>query len=507
MRWTEDQERVINSRNRNLLVSAAAGSGKTAVLVERIVRMVTDEKHPVDLDRLLVMTFTNAAAAEMRERIGKAIGEKLSGEPENARLRLQMAIVPHAQIQTIDSFCLFLIRNHYAGLDIDPSFRVGDEGELTLLRSDVMAELLEDRYENGGEAFEQFVETYGSGRTDLGIEEVISQVYDFSVSHPWPKKWLAECRREFGEDGAEHFEETGWMQFLLQDVKRQMQEFAIQLADALEVCGEAGGPEAYLPAIREDLELVSGIRQAEDFQTLRLRLEQASFGKLKAIRSKEVEKEKKDYVSSIRDRVKKAVGKCRDQYASQTREEMVEAILGCAPAVCVLFDLAEEFLDRYQQAKKDRNLVDFGDLEHFALEVLYEEGKPSPAADELSRKYEEILVDEYQDSNYVQESLIQAVSRERFGTPNVFMVGDVKQSIYRFRQARPELFLEKYKRYGKEEGLYQKIELQKNFRSRSQVLDSINQVFYQIMGEALGGIRYTEEAALYPGAVFEPLPG
>lgn len=505
VKWTEDQQRVIDSRSRNLLVSAAAGSGKTAVLVERIVAMVTDGQDPVDLDELLVMTFTNAAAAEMRERIGKAIAKKQEEDPENERLRLQAALVPHAQIQTIDSFCLSLIRNHYASLEIDPSFRVGDEGELMLLRADVMAELLEEKYASGGERFEQFVETYGSGKTDMGIESVIEQVYHFSVSHPWPQEWLNQCRKEFAREGAEEFGKSPWMQFLLADVRRQMEEFGEQLDEVLDICQEPDGPEPYLPTIREDREMIRRIGASCDFSELQERLINAGFGKLTPIRKKDIDKAKKEFASSIRDRVKKAVNKCRDQYCSQSEEEIREAILGCAPVVEELISLTEEFAGRYKQAKKDRNLVDFGDLEHYALEVLYQEGRFSAVADELSKKYREILVDEYQDSNYVQEELLRALSGERFGRPDIFMVGDVKQSIYRFRQARPEIFLEKYHQYSVEEGKKQKIELQKNFRSRSQVLESINQVFYQIMRRSLGGIRYTKETALYPGAVFAPV--
>ena len=425
VKWTKDQERVIYSRNRNLLVSAAAGSGKTAVLVERIVTMVTDKDDPVDLDALLVMTFTNAAAAEMRERIGKAIVKKLDEEPDNERLRLQSALVPHAQIQTIDSFCLSLIRNHYASLDIDPSFRVGDEGELMLLRADVMAELLEENYASGGERFEQFVETYGSGKTDMGIEAVIEQVYHFSVSHPWPEKWLDACSREFSQEGAEEFTQSPWMKFLLADVRRQMEEYGEQLDEVLEVCQEPDGPEPYFPTIREDRELVRWIGAAPGFRELKERLSEAAFGKLTPIRKKEIDKAKKEFVSSVRDRVKKAVFKCRDQYSEQSEEEIRETIMGCGPVVQELISLTEDFAKRYQQAKKDRNLVDFGDLEHFALEVLYQEGEFSAVADELSQKYREILVDEYQDSNYVQEELLRALSGERFGCPNVFMVGEI----------------------------------------------------------------------------------
>ena len=519
MQWTQEQEKVIQSRNRNLLVSAAAGSGKTAVLVERIVRMVTEGPDPVDLDRLLVMTFTNAAASEMRERIGKAIRKKLSEEKENKRLRLQAALVPHAQIQTIDSFCLSLIRSHYAGLDIDPAFRVGDEGELTLLQADVMGELFEDKYQEASPEFVRFVETYGGGKTDQGIEEAVAQVYQFSVSHPWPEKWIARCRQEFlaaengssreegiGENPGEDFKESAWMQFLLRDVQMQMKEFAGQMDQAIRICEEPDGPAGYLPNLLSERDMLDRIGRAGNFDELQAGLQSLSFGRLSPARKKDIDPAKKEQITAIRDRIKKAAAKCRDQYGTLTEDEIRESMAGCAPAVEELLNLAEEFRNRYQQAKKERNLVDFADLEHYALEVLYEEGKPSAEAERLSRKYQEILVDEYQDSNQVQETLIAALSRKRYGEPDVFMVGDMKQSIYRFRQARPELFLEKYKSYSTEDSLFQKIELQKNFRSRPQVLESVNAVFYKIMGSSLGGIDYTKEAALYPGGQFPPLP-
>ncbi len=509
MQWTVEQEKVIRSRNRNLLVSAAAGSGKTAVLVERIVRMVTEGEEPVDLDRLLIMTFTNAAAAEMRERIGKAIRGRLAEDKENKRLRLQAAMVPHAQIQTIDSFCLSLIRSHYAGLDLDPAFRVGDEGELTLLRADVMGELFEDKYQEASPEFVDFVETYGGGKTDRGIEEVVEQVYRFAVSHPWPEKWLADCRQEFlpEEEGGERcLEGSGWMAFLLTDVRMQMEEFADQLTRAIEICAEADGPAVYLPNLLAERAMLEAIGRADTFHALCDGLRALAFDRLPQARKKEIDPAKKEQVTAIRNRIKKAAGRCRDQYAAFTEEEIRESMAGCAPAVRELLTLAEDFRSRYQQAKKERNLVDFADLEHYALAVLYEDGKPSATADRFSRKYQEILVDEYQDSNQVQETLIAALSRERFGEPDVFMVGDMKQSIYRFRQARPELFLDKYRTYSTQDSRFQKIELQKNFRSRPQVLESVNAVFARIMGHSLGAIDYTSENALYPGGSFPPLP-
>lgn len=510
--WTKEQKAVIESRNRNLLVSAAAGSGKTAVLVERIIRMITEGENPLDIDQLLVMTFTKAAADEMRERVLLAVDEKLKEDPENGHLQMQAAMIPYARITTIDSFCLGIIREHYNQLDIDPAFRVGDEGELLLLRGSVMEQLLEDYYEAGDEEFSRFVETYATGKSDRGIEDHIMAVYNFSGSNPWPEKWLEACEKEledYEEGSDDRLMETEWMRFLMWDVAMQTGEFCAQLKEALAVCDEENGPAAYIPMLTSDLRMLQAIGNAKDYGCLNELLGSASFDRLASIRSKEIDADKKSFVTGCRDRVKKAVGKLRDLYCFESIETVVRDLKGTAGAVRMLLRLAGEFHDRYQEAKQEKNLVDFGDLEHYALEVLLEETgegerTPSAAADELSRQFEEILVDEYQDSNDVQEALIHAISRERFGTPNVFMVGDVKQSIYKFRLARPELFLKKYESYPREDGLYQTIELHQNFRSRDSVLSGINEVFYQIMTKGLGGILYTEDAALHAGAVFEP---
>ncbi|RJW41781.1 helicase-exonuclease AddAB subunit AddA [Clostridiales bacterium TF09-2AC] len=519
VKWTEKQQQVIDSRNRNLLVSAAAGSGKTAVLVERIIQMISGGDHPLDIDQLLVMTFTNAAAAEMRERIGAAVEKKLKEHPEDEHLWLQAALIPQAMITTIDSFCLNIIRNHFNSLDIDPSFRIGDEGELSLLRGDVMGEMLEACYEEGDEAFAGFVEHFGRGKSDKGIEDVILQAWQFSQSHPWPSLWLKACRRELDEENLKEMEKSPWMRFLFKDTARQMEELGGQLDTALEVCREENGPLAYEPMLMSDRAKIQAIGTAAcegRYEQLYHRLLNMSFDRLASIRSKEIDGDKKSFVTACRDRVKKAVGKCRELYGSQSPEEVVESIRGTRVVIQKLLELTERFDNEYRAAKKERNVLDFNDLEHLALEVLlekdpdWEEGedegaarRPSPVADELSRQYEEILVDEYQDSNYVQEALITSISRERYGHPNVFMVGDVKQSIYRFRLARPELFMEKYESYASVDGQYQMIELQQNFRSRESVLTSVNDVFYQIMTKNLGGITYTRDTALYPGAVFK----
>ena len=519
--WTSKQQEVIDSRNRNLLVSAAAGSGKTAVLVERIIQMISEGDRPLDIDQLLIMTFTNAAAAEMRERIGAAVEQKLKERPEDEHLWLQAALIPQAQITTIDSFCLNIIRSHYNSLDIDPAFRMGDEGELSLLRGDCMGEMLENCYDEADAEFARFVEHFGRGKSDRGIEDVILQAWQFSQSHPWPGEWLASCQKELEEESILEMEESPWMVFLMEDVARQMEELSGQLGEALQVCLEEKGPLAYEPMLISDRSKIEAIGRAAatgSFEALYNSLQNMSFGRLASIRSKDIDGDKKAFVSACRDRVKKAVAKCRELYGQQSPEEVVEIMRGTRTVIRELLRLTGMFDQAYRDAKRERNVLDFNDLEHLALEVLYEREetgdgeetvsrRPSQVADELSRQYEEILMDEYQDSNYVQEALITGISRERSGHPNVFMVGDVKQSIYRFRLARPELFMDKYETYSRERGPRQMIELQQNFRSRESVLTSVNDVFYQIMTKNLGGITYTPETALYPGAKFEEVSG
>jgi len=384
-----------------------------------------------------------------------------------------------------------------------------------------MGEMLENCYDEADAEFARFVEHFGRGKSDRGIEDVILQAWQFSQSHPWPGEWLASCQKELEEESILEMEESPWMVFLMEDVARQMEELSGQLGEALQVCLEENGPLAYEPMLISDRSKIEAIGRAAatgSFEALYNSLQNMSFGRLASIRSKDIDGDKKAFVSACRDRVKKAVAKCRELYGQQSPEEVVESMRGTRTVIRELLRLTGMFDQAYRDAKRERNVLDFNDLEHLALEVLYEREetgdgeetvfrRPSQVADELSRQYEEILVDEYQDSNYVQEALITGISRERSGHPNVFMVGDVKQSIYRFRLARPELFMDKYETYSRERGPRQMIELQQNFRSRESVLTSVNDVFYQIMTKNLGGITYTPETALYPGAKFEEVSG
>lgn len=539
--WTADQKKVIELRDRNILVSAAAGSGKTAVLVERIIGMITDPQRPIDVDRLLVVTFTNAAAAEMRERIGQAIDSLLLAKPQDSHLQRQSTLVRHSQITTIDSFCLNVIRNHFDSLEIDPSFRIGDEGELLLVQTDVMKELLEDCYTEARPEFMEFVEAYGSGKTDSGLEEYIMQVYRFSQSCPRPEVWLEECvnggqtdstkevageeeipgntgeeagaREADGDQSASlsAYEDASWMRYLKHDIHMQALELARISDQALALCQEEDGPYMYLPMFQDDRRMIDALARAESYEELNQALLSISHARLSAKKSPEVDPAKRQEASALRDQIKKALKKMRDSYGVEDWREAGEDIRKSLIPVKTLAWLAGEFADRYARAKRDKNIVDFNDLEHFALQVLVEwgeDGRPRPtqAAKILRSGYEEILIDEYQDSNLVQETLLSSISREPEGRPNIFMVGDVKQSIYKFRLARPELFMEKYDTYTKEDSLYQKVELHQNFRSRDEVLKSVNQVFYRIMGRQLGNVAYNEDAALYTGASFEETP-
>lgn len=506
--WTSDQQKVIDLRDRNILVSAAAGSGKTAVLVERIIKMISEGENPVDVDKLLIVTFTNAAAAEMRERILQAIEKKLDSMPDNKHLQKQMMLIHSAQITTIHSFCLNVIRNHFNVIDLDPSFRIADEAELTLLRADVIEELLEDRYEKAEEDFTTFVECYASGKTDTALEELILQLYHFSMSYPWPMDWLESQKESFRLESVDSLQETEWMKGLLNYIKSMTGDLMCRNEQARELANGIGGPYMYDEALQEDHLVIRQLMEAESYHQYSEVLESLKWKALSRKKDEDVDPTKREQVKAIRDEVKKAVVDIKKNYFYQPEEEMLTDLQKVAPVMKVLIDLTVEFAERYAGAKEEKNLVDFNDLEHFALNILVkkEEGVvvPSNVADDLSEYYEEILIDEYQDSNLVQETILTSISKERLGRNNLFMVGDVKQSIYKFRLARPELFMEKFHTYSLEEGAKQRIDLHANFRSRAVVLACTNYIFEQIMTKQLGNIDYDDDAALNPGAVFEP---
>ncbi|RDU23368.1 helicase-exonuclease AddAB subunit AddA [Anaerosacchariphilus polymeriproducens] len=504
--WTKEQEKVISLRDRNILVSAAAGSGKTAVLVERIISMITSAENPIDIDRLLIVTFTNAAAAEMKERIGKAIEKKLEAEPDNAHCQRQLTLIHNAQITTIHSFCLFVIRNHFHKIDLSPDFRMGDEGELKLIKSDVLDSLLEDSYLEKREEFLNFIEAYGGEKSDAGIKDLILQLFEFSVSYPWPLEWLESCKKEYQTETFEQMEESPWMNHMLDHVRRECESMKQLLMEALDIITDDDGPYMYKEALSGDLEQLESVLESNTYEEYDRRIKNISFLRLSTKKDDSVDELKKQMVKDLRDQFKNLLKNLRSQYFFQSPEEILKDMQGSRAAVEELVYLTITFSKRFAVVKEEKNLLDFNDLEHFALNILIDKNtkKPTEIATEFSEYFHEILIDEYQDSNYVQELLLSTITKESLGKKNLFMVGDVKQSIYRFRLARPELFLSKFNRYSFEESLEQRIDLDKNFRSRSQVLEGINFIFYQIMSKAVGNIDYNERTALYPGSEFPP---
>lgn len=506
--WTTEQQQVIDLRNRNILVSAAAGSGKTAVLVERIVKIITDKNHPVDIDHLLIVTFTNAAAAEMRERIGNAIEKALDEQPGNEHLLRQLTLIHNAQITTIDSFCLYVVRNHFHEINLEPNFRIGDEGELKLLREDVLGRVLEQNYEEPSEAFSDFVEGYASGRTDAALNEMILQLYEFSRSYPWPEKWLDSFVGIYRIENREELDRAEWLAPLTQNIRFVLKDCEQLLKQALAITQQDDGPDMYEKAVQSDLEKYEGLSRLTSFCELSGALSDIKYDRLASSRGFEGDPDKLELVKSLREQAKDVVKKLCKQYFFCSPEMMIEQLERTEPMLEEVVRLTKQFADEFAAAKRRKNLVDFHDVEHFALQILVDEEteKAKKTAEEFRDTFEEIMIDEYQDSNEVQETLLRSISREERGENNIFMVGDVKQSIYRFRLARPELFMKKYDSYSLEESTTQRIDLHKNFRSREEVLTCTNDIFYKIMARSLGNVEYDAEAALYPGASYPAMP-
>ncbi len=504
--FTPSQQKVIDLHGRNILVCAAAGSGKTAVLVERIIKMVTDETERVDIDRLLVVTFTKAAASEMRERISRAIDKRLEEEPENRHLQRQAALLHNAQITTIDSFCLFIIRNNFNDIGLDPGFRVADEGELKLMKQDVLRELLEGKYGEKDQEFFDCVEYFTGGSNDRQLEEYLEKLYEFSQSYPWPEEWLSDRIRDYALEDMEQMEKSSWCGYLVWYIRACLQGCAGLLEQAIRIAELPDGPWFYGELLEKEREMLLGTASRESFTALCEGFGTLSFGRLPGKKDESVSEEMRERAKQLRGQVKKKVDELRESFFLFSPEQALMRMQTAQRPVGTLMKLVLRFKELLDEKKRRENVIDFHDMEHFALNILIRrqggECSATAAAREYRQYFHEILIDEYQDSNLVQELLLQSISGEEEGNYNRFMVGDVKQSIYKFRLARPELFIEKYNSYSMEDSERQRIDLHQNFRSRREVLNSVNDLFYRIMGRELGGVEYDKDAALYPGAVY-----
>ena len=505
VKWTSEQKKVIDLRDRDILVSAAAGSGKTAVLVERIVNRICVDNPPVDIDRMLVVTFTKAAAAEMRERVSRAIDSLKEQKPDDENLQRQSTLVHNALITTIDSFCLFVVQNNFAQLNLDPDFRIGDQAELKLMLKDALAQVFEDNYaREDNEAFINLIDTYSKGRNDSAVRQMVEDIYYKAGSSSWPRKWMNSLLRLYDIKSAKQLEDSEIIKEIV-DYSRVLLEEAVQeLTMAKDLASATPGLEKYALTLSEDIALFDGMADVTGYVGMQEFLNKISFGRIAVIRKFDGDEKKKERVKSMRDAVKKKVDGIKQKYFGMSIELMYEQLERQRPFVKELIRLSLEFYDAMEAVKTRKRVFDFSDIEHFALRILVDEQtlEPTETAREFSKHFEEIMIDEYQDSNQVQEDILTAISREHQGVGNMFMVGDVKQSIYRFRMARPELFMEKYNTYTSDDSAHQRIDLHKNFRSRNEVLDFTNDIFYKIMAADLGNVQYDDDAALYPGASY-----
>lgn len=519
VKWTSEQQKVIDLRGRNILVSAAAGSGKTAVLVERIIKMLTDSKPRMDVDRLLIVTFTEAAAAEMRERIRMAIEKALEEKPQDVHLQRQATLIHSAPITTIHSFCLSVIREHFHVLNIDPGFRIAEEGELKLLKQDVLEELLEDCYEKGEKPFLDFAEKLGTGRNDKKIEDIILTLYTYSRSYPQPERWLENCVQSYGGKEPENEqkesqtadtkgEESACMKRVIELARQKAEDVLCVLGEGLSICGMPDGPYMYGEMLESDKAAIERLLKEESFEGLYRDFGEITWKRLSTKKDSSTDDDKRERVKTLREKAKKLVKEMGAMYFYEEPLEILKDMSDSRETMEVLVSLVGQFALAFAEKKQSKNIIDFHDMEQFALSILTREEEgvlvPSQAAAEYQEQFVEVMIDEYQDSNLIQEAILTSVSTVSRGKYNVFMVGDVKQSIYRFRLSRPELFMEKYDTYSLDDGEQQRIDLHKNFRSRKEVLSVVNFMFEQMMQKNLGGISYDDKAALYEGAAYEP---
>ncbi len=504
--FTKEQQSVIDARNRDILVSAAAGSGKTAVLVERIIKRLLDEKHPVDIDHMLVVTFTRAAAKEMKEKIRVALDERLKEHPGDAHLKKQATYVFHSQITTIDSFCNYLVKNYFYTIGVEPDFRIISSNEYALMETEIINALFKECYEAKEEGFLRLVDTYGTDKSDAVVADMVLDVAKEAMTNPWPSEWLDGLCDLYQVSSVKELQESDIITSLLAETKQALEDLIAELKQRKEAEESYDVPASYVKTIADDIAHLEAISASDSYDAFAQNLTL----KFPTLCKKVVtdDEEKRKAFQKYRDDYKKRVDELKKKYTFSL-EDAVEVIQTQKAYVETLMDLARRFIEMRHTYLEKKNAWNFNDIEHFALEILKDKDtkEPTAVAEELLSFYEEIMVDEYQDSNYLQEEILRTITRERLGDNNYFMVGDIKQSIYRFRQARPEIFKKKYRLFSSEEAKQQKFELNKNFRSRGQVVDAVNDVFLKLMDASVGGVAYDDKVSLKHGADYFPEEG
>ncbi|MBR3833440.1 MAG: helicase-exonuclease AddAB subunit AddA [Lachnospiraceae bacterium] len=501
---TPGQQKAVDIRDANVLVAAAAGSGKTKVLVDRIMGKVTDATNPVNVDEFLVVTFTNAAAAQMRDKIREKLAEALEEDPSSEHLSLQQLLVNRADICTIDSFCLKLVRENFNMLDIDSSFTIGDPGMMEMVKAEIMDRLFERLYDEGNEDFKLLVDIFGSKNQEEELKKAVSNIYYKASSYPIPTVWLDNARESLNVADEKDIDKLPWVKYYIKVAKAELKGVKDKLQEVMSLCEMPGGPDKYIPIIEQEEKTVERMLQATTYQELYNSIP-TSWTRLPSCRGASYEKELLEQAKGIRDDCKKVIKE--KVTLKKSAEELVEELTHISTYLIPLVDLTKVFMEEYMQEKKARRMLEFSDIEHMAHTLVcqgYDKDNmpiPTELAKNISQNIKEIYIDEYQDSNYLQEDILTCVSGNYRGEPNMFMVGDVKQSIYRFRMARPDLFIEKYNRFG-DTGDNVKILLNNNFRSRAQVLEPTNFFFYQLMGKDLGDIVYDDTVSLVPTMEF-----
>ncbi len=505
MAWTKEQEAAITSCGQSLLLSAAAGSGKTAVLVERIIRRLLDKDHPIDITELLVVTFTKAAATEMAQRVGAALTAALA-EWDDPAIERQLALLPAAHISTLHSFCQDVIRQYFYTIDVDPAFTIAGEEELNLLRRTVLEDIFLSYYEDDEKAkiLYPLADMFGNEHGDDILMDTVSRLYDYSRSMAWPDVWLDEGAKAYVIPDDASIDDMPWGAPMKDQIRRLAQEDAKRYQSMVETLSARPDFEKVMPMLTAELRSIEVITQGASWHDIEKAVKSLDFQRLPGLRGLDMsDKDLWEACKTIRSSVKKELTESiRDVYFSVSEGDWLEGMRQMAPVMTGLVALTKDFAVAYRQAKKEKGWIDFSDLEHFCLAILLDPSSmpetpvPSAAAKELRQSFAEIMMDEYQDTNGVQELIMQLVSRK----DNRFMVGDIKQSIYRFRLADPNLFLQKYKTFSRDEKATERcIDLARNFRSAPNILAAVNEVFQAIMTPDAAGMGYGEREMLYPG--------
>lgn len=511
IKWTSDQRTIIDARNCNILVSAAAGSGKTAVLVERILQRIVDKKEPVNVDQFLVVTFTKAAAAQMKERLRRRLEKELESQPDNEHLQRQIGLISSAHISTIHSFCNYVIQNYFHRIGLDPSFRQGTQTEIDLIRTEVFTKILEEEYEEGKDDFVDLADMSELNRRDEGIEVMVNHLYQQAMAQPFPMQFLDKMERFLIVETKEEWEQSDMVRCVMQEAKEIIGDIVREQQEVYRLCMGAGGPRYYETQVLEIGDYCEQLLAAEAYDRWHEILTNMTFGAMRKKKDETVDEDIRIQVMERRNECKKRLQSLAKERFCFSSEESLRDLHAMRGKVRTLLRLTRRLHEAFTKEKRERNIVDFNDLEQLAISILlvWDDEKMeyvrTEAACELAEHFVEIMIDEYQDSNRVQEALLHSVSRDGLADfcPNIFMVGDVKQSIYRFRGGCPQLFAEKLDSYSLDDGSqYRRLDLHQNFRSREVVLEGTNTVFQMAMHRDIGGVEYDERAHLHVGRQF-----